>query len=176
MLAQEKWIQLGYEVFASSGPDGLKVERLAKTMGVSKSSFYHYFAEMEVFEEALLKRHLQQTGQMAEKEKQVQTIDPGLIGVLLEHKTDLLFNRQLRFHKDKPQYRKILERSNKIVGQEFVTVWMRCERFELTEHQVSQVYELALEHFFLQLTAENLNYEWLSAYFKQLNKMTRSLV
>lgn len=70
------WIKTGYEIFALSGENGLKVEALAKKVGISKSSFYHHFADLEIFREYLLKFHLYQAQVMAEKEKNAKNIDP----------------------------------------------------------------------------------------------------
>lgn len=39
----------------------MKVERLAKAVGKNKSSFYHFFADLEVFTDFLLKYHLAQS-------------------------------------------------------------------------------------------------------------------
>ncbi|MFZ4399682.1 MAG: TetR/AcrR family transcriptional regulator, partial [Bacteroidales bacterium] len=43
---EEIWIIKGYETFAFFGENGLKVEQLAKSVGISKSSFYHHFADL----------------------------------------------------------------------------------------------------------------------------------
>jgi len=55
---KEIWIKKGYEIFAISGQSGLKIEPLSKTVGKSKSSFYHHFADLEFFTEHLLKHHI----------------------------------------------------------------------------------------------------------------------
>ena len=47
------WIKTGYEVFATSGSGNLRIESLAQKVGISKSSFYHYFADIEVFTQLL---------------------------------------------------------------------------------------------------------------------------
>ena len=52
------WIITGYESFAQSGESGLKIEQLAKVVGISKSSFYHHFADLDIFIEKLLLHHL----------------------------------------------------------------------------------------------------------------------
>jgi len=45
----EIWIKAGYETFALTGLSSLKIEPLAKKVGKNKSSFYHYFADIELF-------------------------------------------------------------------------------------------------------------------------------
>lgn len=170
------WIQKGYDVFALAGHGDLKVERLAKAVDVSKSSFYHYFADLELFVEALLKYHIEQSYVIAEKERQAKNIDPELIHILIEHKTDLLFNRQLRINQHIPAFATILQQSNRIVGDSFTKVWLEDTGLKLSPRQTESIFTLALENFYLQINAENLHYDWLSTYFKNLNSLTKNLI
>jgi AcrR family transcriptional regulator len=98
------WLQAGYELFAAGGPAGLKIEVLAKQVGISKSSFYHHFADLEIFRDLLLAYHVRQAHRLAEKEAACACINPALITVLVAHKTDLLFQRQLRVHRHNHLY------------------------------------------------------------------------
>lgn len=168
------WIQVGYDLFAQAGLAGLKVEALAKRVGISKSSFYHHFADLELFMEQLLSHHLQQAAVMAEKERQSRHIDPDLISVLLEHQTDLLFSRQLRVHRQHKAFQETLTKSDLIVAHSFVPVWVRELNLKLTQQQLEGIFSLALENFFLQITPDNLNYDWLSGYFAQLKRIAGS--
>ncbi len=65
---KQPWILTGYRLFDQQGPVGLKVEVLAREVGKSKSSFYHHFADLEAFTEAMLVHHLQQSRLIAEQE------------------------------------------------------------------------------------------------------------
>ncbi|WCL49890.1 TetR/AcrR family transcriptional regulator [Leptospira sp. GIMC2001] len=170
------WIQKGYELIAKEGIAGLKIEPLAKEIGISKSSFYHLFIDLENFLEQLLDYHLEQSKILSEKELNCKRIDPDLIEVLVFHKLDLLFNRQLRIHRDKPKFNDALNKSNSIVGESFVIIWMKDLNLRLSPLQMQSIFELALENFFLQITFENLNIEWLSKYFENLKRITQNLV
>lgn len=165
------WIKTGYEIFALSGENRLKIETLAKKVGISKSSFYHHFADMEVFIELLFDYHLQQSKIIACKEKAVKTIEPELINILIEHKIDLLFNRQLRFNQQNKLYKQTLDKSNQIIGNEFVKLWAADTKLNLNHNQLTGLFELALENFFLLINNENINTEWLSAYFANLKRI-----
>lgn len=171
---KESWIEKGYEMFAFSGLEGLKIEPLAKKVGKSKSSFYHHFSDLEIFLTLLLNRHLEQSQIIAFKEQKVQNIDPELIQIFLEHKIDLLFNRQLRINKNQAQFAETLEKSNQIVGDSFVKVWIKDLNSELTPTQINGLYSLGLENFYLQINSTTLQYDWLSNYFKQLKKITQN--
>ena len=172
---KEIWISAGYENFALTGPSGLKIEPLAKKVGKNKSSFYHYFADLELFMEELLKYHLQQSKIIAEKERKSQNINPHLIEILVEHKTDILFNRQLRINRNNQKLLLALEKSNEIVGSDFVQLWVRDLELTIPPQQLIGIFDLALENFYLQVNADNLNTQWLSDYFTHLKKIVKNI-
>ncbi len=170
----EIWIKTGYEFFALSGLSGLKVEPIAKKVGKSKSSFYHFFADLDLFVEVLLKYHIEQSYIVAKKELNAKNINPELIDILVEHKTDLLFNRQLRINRERKIFTDVLIKSNEIVGKDFVMLWIRDLNLKLPQKQLESIFELALENFYLQITPENLNKKWLLDYFSYLQKIIRN--
>jgi AcrR family transcriptional regulator len=170
---EEIWIIKGYETFALFGEKGLKIEQLAKDVGISKSSFYHHFADLDIFMEELMQHHLKNSAVIANKEKLAKTINPELINILLEHKTDLLFNRQLRINSNKSKYKDTLMKSNYIVGKDFISLWLTDTKLIIQQKQAEGLFELALENFYLQINSENLNKSWLENYFENLNRITR---
>ncbi|WP_031467783.1 TetR/AcrR family transcriptional regulator [Sciscionella sediminilitoris] len=48
------WIKAGLEVLARSGPDAVRIEPLAKTLGVSRGSFYWHFKDRRALLDAML--------------------------------------------------------------------------------------------------------------------------
>jgi len=172
---EEIWIIKGYETFAFLGENGLKVEHLAKSVGISKSSFYHLFADLDVFIEKLFLHHLAKSKEIAEKEKLAKTINPELINILIEHKTDLLFNRQLRINANKQNFKNTLLISNNIIGKDFINLWLADTKTRLSVAQAEGLIELALENFFLQINPENINISWLECYFENLKRITQSI-
>lgn len=173
---KEIWIKTGYEIFALQGQVGLKIEPLAKKVGKSKSSFYHHFADLEVFVDFLLKHHIQQSFSIAYKEQNASNIDPELINILVEHRTDLLFNRQLRIHKNILVFEETLCQSNKIIGDAFKTAWIKDLNSKLSQKQIEGVFALAVENFYLQINPDTITYKWLSEYFSNLKKVTNNFI
>ena len=173
---EEIWVIKGYEIFALFGENGLKVEQLAKNVGISKSSFYHHFADLNIFVEKLFLYHLKRSKIIAEKEKKAKSINPELINILIEHKTDLLFNRQLRFNTNKQNYKDTLVLSNKIIGKDFIVLWLTDIKTPLASAPAEGLFELALENFFLQINSANINEVWLLDYFENLKRITKSFV
>jgi AcrR family transcriptional regulator len=173
IVMKDQWIQIGYDTFALKGLTGLRIETLSKQLGISKSSFYHHFAEMEIFVDALLTHHLKQSEILASKERLAKKINPDLIHILVDHKTDLLFNRQLRIHQEVDSYKRTLSESNEIIGQDFILLWANDLGLQLNQHQLEGLFSLALENFFLQINHDNLNVIWLTKYFDQLSAIAR---
>lgn len=169
--SKEIWIEVGYVTFAHAGKDGLKIEKLAQKVGISKSSFYHHFADIEIFVDYLLQYHIKQSYIIADKEQNAKNIEPELIDVLVQHKTDLLFNRQLRVNREIKAYSDILTLSNQIVGNAFVMLWVKELKLSMTQKQLAGIFELALDNFYLQITKDNLNVNWLSQYFEKIKQI-----
>ena len=170
----EIWIIKGYETFALFGEKGLIIEQLSKEVGISKSSFYHHFADLDIFTEKILEHHLNKSSIIAEKERSAKKINPDLINILIEHKTDLLFNRQLRIYSSKPNFKDTLVKSSKIIGTDFIKLWLTDTKLNLTSQQAEGVFELAIENFFLQINQDNINKKWLEYYFDNLIRITRN--
>jgi AcrR family transcriptional regulator len=55
-LSRSDWLDHGLRVLARSGADALKAEPLAKSLNVSRGSFYWHFRDLEQFHRALLAR------------------------------------------------------------------------------------------------------------------------
>jgi AcrR family transcriptional regulator len=51
---RDKWIEEGLQALATGGPDAVRVEALAKKLGVTKGGFYGSFADREALLEAML--------------------------------------------------------------------------------------------------------------------------
>jgi AcrR family transcriptional regulator len=167
---EKSWIEIGYRFFAYEGPGGLKIERLAKEVGKNKSSFYHLFADIEVYTERLLTFHLHQAKIIAEKESNSEN-ERELIDVILEHKIDLLFNRQLRVHREKKEFENCFNKTNQISVPAILPVWKKTIGLSENTSLAQMVLTLSLENFYLQITDETLNESWLKTYFSNIRQM-----
>lgn len=169
---KERWILAGYDLFAKDGPKGIKIEVIAKIVGISKSSFYHHFADIQIFTDILLDYHLDRAKIVAEKERACKDIDPELINVLLEFRQDLLFNRQLRINRSDSRFSRCFEVSNQLAKMAIMEIWAKDVGLKHKSKLVEILFSLVIENFYLQITEETLNYEWLSKYFKDLRNLT----
>lgn len=171
--SKEPWILCGYDTFAKEGPKGLKIEVIARAVNKNKSSFYHHFADLEIFIDILLNYHIERAKIISDQETFCKKVVPDLLNVLLDFKTDLLFNRQLRINRTNNQFKNCFEKSSKIVGESILDIW--AEMLELTDNSnlARIVLNLSIENFYLQITEETLTYEWLENYMKELKIMAK---
>ncbi|MHA4820069.1 TetR/AcrR family transcriptional regulator [Streptomyces aculeolatus] len=51
---RDRWIEEGLRALAAGGPDAVRVEVLAKNLGVTKGGFYGYFADRNALLQAML--------------------------------------------------------------------------------------------------------------------------
>lgn len=172
---KQPWITSGYTIFANEGPKGLKIEVLARVVTKNKSSFYHHFADVTIFTEELLQYHLVQSKIIAQKIAQCKSINPDLIAVLLEVKTDILFNRQLRIHRDVPSFQNCFIEANRPVEAAFLDIWAEALGLKTNPALAKMILNLTIENFYLQITEKNLNATWLINYLNEIRAMVLAL-
>lgn len=170
---QLPWIEEGYRIFALEGPKALKIEQLARLVQKNKSSFYHQFVNLSIFTDFLLGYHMDRVLMIADKERASQSLAE-LIEVIVGHKVDILFNRQLRVHREKPEFARCFEKTNVEVGRAILEVWAK-ELGLSGNHFLSDMFlQHSMEHFYVQVTEKNLNHDWLHDYFKKLQVMVKA--
>jgi len=167
---EKSWIEIGYRFFAYEGPIGLKIERLAKEVGKNKSSFYHLFADLEVYTERLLTFHSHQAIIISQKESTLEN-ERELIDVILKHKIDLLFNRQLRIHRENKEFENCFNQINQVTIPAILPVWKKIIGLSEDTSLAQMVLNLSLENFYLQITDKTLNESWLLTYFENIRHM-----
>ncbi|XDD46176.1 hypothetical protein AB3N60_15905 [Leptospira sp. WS39.C2] len=165
------WIQKGYELVSIYGFETLKIEKLSRMIEKPKSSFYYLFVDLENFTKHLIDFHLKQCILISEKESLCETIDPGLVKILTEHKIDLLFNKQLRINRHNVNFKDIIIKTDEIGLDPFLNIWKRDLGLIMSDSQWSNLFSLVLENFYLQIHFEILTEPWLKEYFSKLKSV-----
>lgn len=98
------WAEAGYNIFAEEGIEGIQVERLARILQLNKSSFYHYFGDLDGFYEELIKLHQTKADLFLAHVATVKSIDPDYLMLLVQHRVPCLFHLQLIRSKDNPLF------------------------------------------------------------------------
>jgi AcrR family transcriptional regulator len=146
------WIEEGYQMVARNGIKGINIEAIARSIQKNKSSFYHYFGDLEIFEAALLDFHVQQAENLAEQIYACDRIRPDVLKVFLDNKIDLFFHKQLRINREYPQYKSCFEQAFSKMEEAFVDKWAD---FLGLQHQplfAASFLHLIAENFLLKIT------------------------
>jgi AcrR family transcriptional regulator len=168
------WIKVGYEIFALKGLNGLQVEPLAKLAGKNKSSFYHLFSDIEIFLDELLIYHISQVKLMCEKESKAHNFNPDIINIFVEHKIDILFNKQLRINNQNPEFIKVVKITDEGLAEVYTFLLRTDLKLNLKQKGIDSFFQLALNNFFLQINVDNLNFQWLAYYFDEVKRLAKS--
>ncbi|WP_298514873.1 TetR/AcrR family transcriptional regulator [uncultured Kordia sp.] len=169
------WLTEGYKMVALVGFHNLTVEKLAKTVGKSKSSFYHHFVDLEIFINRLCEYHIERVKIIAVEESKCKNINPELIEYLVTIKIDLLFHKQLKIHSENPLFKKCIQKTTSIIEDVFVEVWNKEMEFNTSLILAKKTLGFSLDNFFLQINPNTIHKKWLRDYLTNLKSMFNSL-
>ena len=111
---------------------------------------------------------------MVEEESRCKNVVPELCLVLITFKEDLLFNRQLRIHRNESRFKTCFEKTNQDIGLAIMDIWAAGLGLPTHSDLAPIVLNLSMDNFYLQITEETLTYEWLTNYFEGLRNMIRA--
>lgn len=98
-LTAQSWIDAGLKVLACQGFQALKAEPLAKALGVSRGSFYWHFADVDVFQCAVIDGWKNLATEAVIAEIEVVTTAGGRLQTLLQRvlRVDSTLENRMRF-------------------------------------------------------------------------------
>lgn len=73
------WVDVGYNLFAKEGMDGLQIERLARILQLNKSGFYHHFGDFDGYLEAISKSHRENASNFTHKLLAIEKLDRSVL-------------------------------------------------------------------------------------------------
>lgn len=169
------WIEEAYNVFAFEGHRAIKIEILAKRIGKSKSSFYHFFADLNLFLEELCLYHVQRASEIAKNATVLPKDSKALIHFLLSVKNDIFFQRELRVHRQQPLFEKTITDSHKQVENALLPVFAKAIGLEQDLFAAKMILHLTIENFYLQVQPNSFNVKWLMQYLNNLQNTVKLL-
>ena len=177
MKAQKSfiWIKEGYELFASHGKAGLNVEEIARRVNKNKSSFYHYFGDLESFESVLLDFHITQGEEFSDALSKCNNLDPEMIQVFIDRRTDVLFHKQLRINRENKLYSQTFERVYKKLEPALLQKWKEYLGLEQIPFFAQSFLNIVSENFLLRIKESDFTYEWIKGYIDELKMVTAQM-
>lgn len=173
--SEKIWIEAGYAMFGEAGPSNLKTEVLARRTGVSKSSFYHHFADMELFIDRLMTWHLCRARELAQEAEKCQTINPEFIGLLFQVQKDLLFNRMLRIHRSNMAFQLCFNHAHSMVAEKILPVWAIHFKYEDAPHVALDFFGVVADVFYSRMSSEGFDMPWIISFFEEMESFIHNL-
>ncbi|WP_421765488.1 TetR/AcrR family transcriptional regulator [Ekhidna sp.] len=168
------WIDAAYRRFALHGEAGLTVEAIARDLGKNKSSFYHYFGDLQVLTFEILTQHLQNSNEVGRKIKDAIALDPDVIHIIMDHKIDFLFHKQLKLG-DPLVYKEHYEKAYAYVKDPLVA--KLSEGLGIKDKQLfsNALVGLVSDNFLLRIQETTLSIQWLRDYLEELQALIKHI-
>ena len=169
-----KWLNTGYELFAKEGLDGIQIERLARILNLNKSSFYHYFGDIEIFLDELFECHKSIVYSMASDFRNARQIDD-YFSILLKYKETVLFNMQLVRYRHIESFNKVYHTINAIVDPEVIPLFSALVGLSNNRELASKFYGQVRDMLYSRLTWANMKEEFLRSFLRDVKDVVREL-
>ena len=161
------WADAGYSLFAEEGLDGLQVERLARILQLNKSSFYHYFGDLEVYCAELLRLHEQKADIFYDEIRHIKSIDPEYFQKVVEHKVTMMFQVQLYHTKSKPAYYNLAEMIDEKEGPILQHIWNEYLGFGDNADLAVRYFIIVRDMVYRRISLQNMTAEFLREIFTE---------
>jgi len=165
------WVQVGYEIFADEGTDGIQVERLARILNLNKSAFYHYFGDLDHFYDALLKMHEEKANHYIEDMLEAKTIDPDYMNVAVKHAMACLFQMKLVKCKPSSTFFKTADSIDKKIILIVQNMWAEYIGYQDQPAMAMQYYGIVRDMLYTRLNSSTLNYPGLQSLMAEAKEM-----
>ena len=168
------WIQTGYGIIAEQGFHALTIEGLSRAVNKNKSSFYHHFGDFELFTGKLLKYHLDKGQDIIIKERKCQRINPDLFQIIMDHKLEVLFHRQLLVNRHIPEFEQTYSKITQEGVDAILEIWNKALNIPPGSNLGKRLLRLGVDRIF-QNVSTNLNVTALNNAFEELKLIVKEL-
>jgi len=120
---RDRWITAGYNLFGEIGAESLNVEKLSNIVALNRSSFYHYFGDMELFETTILNHHIERYRTFGEIIKNYEKFEELFTPEVYNHQDALAFQRQLMINQGISRYKQCSDNARKFTEQKTFELW-----------------------------------------------------
>lgn len=159
--SKEQWIEMGYNVFAKEGLPGIRIEALARNLGLNKSSFYHFFGDLERYKEELIRYHFTKAGDLLSDISLCANFDPEFLNVVIKHRVSVVVHMQLVTNRKVPLFFNAYEKINDIVDPRAVPFWAAFIGIPHNPELALKYWQVVRDMFYLRVSLDNLTYTFL---------------
>lgn len=154
---RQKWIKSGYNLFGEIGAEALNIEKLSTLVGLNRSSFYHYFGDLETYEAALLNFHVEKYEIFWHVIKDYERFEQLFDDEVFEHKDALAFQRQLMINESVERYKKCSNDARKHTEQKTFELWSAFNKSKSDSEEEWKLFRAIRDFYFVRHGQANSN-------------------
>ncbi len=174
-ISRREVIEIGYHIFAMNGPEHVE-DRVAQEVNLKRNEFHDQFGSEETFIEQLLSHHIALVDEFLEDTEHCKSWDPDLINLIVEYKTTILFNRQLKLHSNDPIFSLTFNRVSYLVRAQAFDLWRKYTDL-WQHHELSlELFEVLRDVFHSRISSEKMNYEYLKSLTNEFKGLIEKLI
>lgn len=161
MNTKEIWLEKGYEVFALYGPKSLTINKVAKEINQTRTSFYYYFNDLSDFIEELIQMHLKLFEIYLESgKKECKQYSPDIFILLSEFSMGLKFHKQLFNNRNNPLYNFTYMQCNERSADTFaIDLFKKHYKLDTDKSTLKLIHESLLDAWFSRLDINHITVE-----------------
>jgi len=161
MDTKKIWLEKGYELFALLGPHTITINKIAKEINQTRTSFYYYFNNLADFNNELIHIHVNLHDEYVNRGKKVcKQYRPDIFQLISEFPLGLKFHRQLFNHRSNPLYNFTYMRCNEKSAETFVIeLFKKYYKLDTDKSTLKLIHESLLDAWFSRLDINNLSAE-----------------
>ena len=152
---KSKWIEAGYDLFGKIGVAAFNVERLSMIVSLSRSSFYHHFSDMEIYESELFDHHIKQYHQLSTQLEDCQTFDPDLLNLISSTPKVMAFQRQLLINEASPRFKACFDTARVLVEDRIYSLWLDYIGVKNEDPKEFSLFEAVRDYFLIHHDQSN---------------------
>ena len=155
------WTQEGYRLFSKEGLDGIQVERLARILGLNKSGFYHYFGDLDGYCSELLSLHKKKVDEFLSALRELKTLDPDYLYLLIEYAETVMFQVQLTRSQNNKLFYAASQIVDESVNEGVRQLWCDYMDVPVQSDLGIRYYAIVRDMFYTRISFQNFNYTYL---------------
>jgi AcrR family transcriptional regulator len=174
------WTEQGYNLFAKEGMGGIQIGRLARILGLNKSGFYHYFGDLEVYCEELLKLHIIKANHFLADVTKIKSIDPEYLQLIVKYQIPIMFQIQLLRSEHNESFYKVARTIDEKEDALLADLWREYLGIPTDSEVAIRYFNFVRDMFYARMSLENMNYPFLlkflssaKAVVQQLNQISK---
>lgn len=171
LATKKKWIEIGYDLFANEGPEGVQVERMSRVLKLNKSGFYHHFGDMEVYAAELITHHQNMVELFLMDAAECKNIDPEYLGVMVKHRHTVLAHVQLVKNKTSLYYYGAHKEIDDKIGEIIIAIWSAHVGMTHDSETAFKYHGVVRDMVMARLNPENFTYDTLHQWSDEIKEI-----